>query len=604
MAALVDGGISQPSSNGIDTEILNNIKELIINRTGCPPVNADHLYALKQYFDRFPHPCPTIEGSIAGGTIPTPHPPQPVTQNLQGWGNVNPQDLDNIQNHFNHYSQEDQQLAYNHFFQKLHRAPSVLEFSRFLQIYEGQLYLENEEFRETLRSHLRSIELLEQMMSSKNVMIEVLGQSSTENGRKIHDLQTQKDNLQRILCTVQQDKAQLQLDHNALKQEYTQCLAELEDERKDKQVSQHMCQQLQTDKQALQHQNTQLQNTITTQTGTITDMQVTIHEHEQNTDRLTDMIRDLRQKLHRESRGKSEIYDQLVQKTKMVSELEDDRALFMMENEAQTQYFLDMKEEQKKLQIENKELKEYIHRCKNILKAQYDKLISTIEVSLSRLEENLALMKEKNSELSKAVTNLEIKTSKQSITISDLESKNSDLETKNSDLETKNSDLETKNSDLETKNSDLETKNSDLETKNSDLECKNCDLEIKNSDLETKNSDLETKNSDLETKNSDLETKNSDLETKNSEQSITISDLETKNSDLETKNSDLETKNSDLEKRATRQSNTVSDLENKTTELQLQTQRQQLLILFLVALVFTLICLHFTSSGSNAYSTS
>ncbi|XP_061164030.1 RWD domain-containing protein 2A-like [Saccostrea echinata] len=249
-----------------------------MHRTGCPPVNADHLYTFKQHMDNFPHPCPTVANSIAGGTFPTPSPPQPISQNLHGWADVNPQNQASVQAIFNHFSQEDQQHAYNHFFQKLHRAPKVLEFSRFLLIYEGndltdtshktlgQLYLENEEFRETLNRHLRSIGLLEQMLSSKDVMIQVLGQSSTANIRKINDLQTQKLNLQRILCKVQQDKAQLQLDHNSLQQEHTQCLTELEDERKDKQVSQHRCQQLQTDNQALQ-------NEITRQTETITDMQ-------------------------------------------------------------------------------------------------------------------------------------------------------------------------------------------------------------------------------------------------------------------------------------------------------------------------------------------
>lgn len=248
----------------------------------------------------------------------------------------------------------------------------------------GQLFLENEEFRETLDRHLKTIELQEQMLSSKDTMIQVLGQFSNENKKEVDNLQSQKRNLESIITNVQHQKADLQLEFNSLKRKHDQHLAELEDERTDKQ-------QLQADKQALIH---------------------TITAHEHNIDRLTDTVKDLGQRLQRESKDKSAILKELSKKLKLVAELKEDREIFMMENEAQGKYFSELKEEKIKLKNENKELKEAIEISKMILAVQNDKLMIKV------------------AELESENSNLHSRTEEQSATISDLESKNSDLERK------------------------------------------------------------------------------------------------------------------------------------------------------------------------------
>ena len=49
-------------------------------------------------------------------------------------------------------------------------------------------------------------------------------------------LQNQRQELFDQLSTAQEEKEKLQEDHNILQQDHTQCLAELEDERRDKQM--------------------------------------------------------------------------------------------------------------------------------------------------------------------------------------------------------------------------------------------------------------------------------------------------------------------------------------------------------------------------------
>eukprot|EP00105_Crassostrea_gigas_P035934 XP_019920082.1 PREDICTED: paramyosin-like [Crassostrea gigas] len=347
------------------------------------------------------------------------------------------------------------------------------------------------------------------MLSSKETMIQVLGQCNNENMEEVDNLQSQKRNLESIITNVQHQKADLQIEFNSMKRKFDQHLSELEDERKDKQ-------QLQADKQTLIH---------------------TITAHEYNIDRLTDKVKELGLRLHRESKDKSAILKELSEKLELVSELKEDREIFMMENEAQGKYFLELKEEKIKLQKENVELKEAIEISKIILAEQYDKLM----IKVAELESEKSI--------------LQSKTEEQSVTISDLESKNSDLESRNTDLESKTEQQSVTISDLESKTEEQSVTISDLEIKTGRQS-------VTISDLESKNSDLESKNSDLESKNSDLESKNSDLESKTEQQSVTISTLESKTE---------------------RQSTTI-------TAIQQQNQRQQYFILFLAALIFAMVC--------------
>ena len=403
------------------------------------------------------------------------------------------------------------------------------------------------------------MELLREMLASKDTMLEALGQSCANHTRDLDQQRNYKQQLQRILCTVQQEKAQLQLEFNSLQQDHVQCCAELEDERKDKQVYMQRCYQLEIDKQGLH-------NTVTAQTETITDMQVRIDENDNYIDRLTDKVKEMKQRLHKESNDKSNILQVLIQKSHIVSELEKDKEILMLENEAQGKYFLELKGEKMQLEKENTELKISVRKCKAILTEQYDHVIQSIEASLLLLNDNLTQMSVKNSKLENV-------TEQQLAKISDLESQNSHLESKTELQSATISDLESKNSHLESKNSHLESK-----------------TELQSATI-----------SDLESKNSHLDSKNSHLESKTELQSATISDLESKNSHLESKTELQSATISDLESRTDHQSVKIHDLELR---LQEQNQRQQYFTLFLAAIIFALVCLLFSTQKDNLLSIS
>lgn len=116
----------------------------------------------------------------------------------------------------------------------------------------GQLYLENKKSQKTLNQILQDMRQQRQTMRLLDSQNKALGQRNDQYKREMDILQIENRNLQGTLCIIQHQKEDLQLKFNSLERKHDQVLAELEDERTDKQ-------QLQADKHALQ-------NTINSQT--------------------------------------------------------------------------------------------------------------------------------------------------------------------------------------------------------------------------------------------------------------------------------------------------------------------------------------------------
>lgn len=254
-------GVSQqtlPIQNTNNEDCIYHAVNFIQAKTGNRPANADHVYDFLQYTEGFPHPNSTMTDNT-GGTLPTPS-PRPIAETLQGWGDVSPQQ----RAIFHHIEEEDQRLAYDHFFRERGRAPRVQEFSEFLLTFEGndltdpsrktlgQLYLENKKSQKTLNQILQDMRQQRQTMRLLDSQNKALGQRNDQYKRERDILQIENRNLKGTLCIIQHQKEDLQLKFNSLERKHDQVLAELEDERTDKQ-------QLQADKHALQ-------NTINSQT--------------------------------------------------------------------------------------------------------------------------------------------------------------------------------------------------------------------------------------------------------------------------------------------------------------------------------------------------
>lgn len=118
---------------------------------------------------------------------------------------------------------------------------------------KGQTFFENQVLRVTLERLRRDIGWLREIHRSMANITQLLGESNTRTRRRVNELETRLRVLQNIL-----DEVQRQLDHNSIQRELTECHAELEDERKDKQMYQLKCEELKTAKEQIQAEKQQL----------------------------------------------------------------------------------------------------------------------------------------------------------------------------------------------------------------------------------------------------------------------------------------------------------------------------------------------------------
>ena len=85
---------------------------------------------------------------------------------------------------------------------------------------------------------MENTEFLRRILALKDDWIETLEASRTAILQRVNDLQKENRDLMERLNSVQQETDQLLQDHRTLQQDHAQCLAELQDERKDRQMYQ------------------------------------------------------------------------------------------------------------------------------------------------------------------------------------------------------------------------------------------------------------------------------------------------------------------------------------------------------------------------------
>nr|XP_034315916.1 uncharacterized protein LOC117685586 isoform X2 [Crassostrea gigas] len=179
---------------------------------------------------------------------------------------------------FNHILEQDQKLVRDLFYRQLGRAPTVQEFAQFLLNFEGHTFFENQVLRVTLERIRRDIGWLREIHRSLANITQLSGESNTRTRRRVNELETRQRVLQNILDEVQRQNARLQLDDNSIQRELTECHAELEDERKDKQMYQLRWEELKTAKEQLLAEKQQL---LTDNQQLLTDNQQLLTDNQQ-----------------------------------------------------------------------------------------------------------------------------------------------------------------------------------------------------------------------------------------------------------------------------------------------------------------------------------
>ena len=104
-------------------------------------------------------------------------------------------------------------------------------------IFIRKIVGDHEEYKQPSEA-TENTEFLRRMLALKDSWIETLGASRSAILQRVVDLQKENRELQERLNSVQQERDWILQDLSTLKQDHARCLADLEDERKDKQMYQ------------------------------------------------------------------------------------------------------------------------------------------------------------------------------------------------------------------------------------------------------------------------------------------------------------------------------------------------------------------------------
>ena len=289
-----------------------------------------------------------------------------------------------------------------------------------------------------LRQNQQTLELLREMMSSKDVMNDSLSRTVVSHLAEIEDLRTSRQHLQQILRIVQAERTQLQEEKNVLKMDLD--IAEGQNE-------------------ALRAAKIRL---------------------DLNCNELKTRNRELEEKVKDEAKLLDEIVDNINRNLAIVEgrlyEAENNLMEMVRENRQLKQLLTAVTEDKCRLEQDNSRLEQDNSRLEQTLtNVNEDKY--KLEQDNSRLEQDNSRLEDGHSRLEQTLT-----------TVTDDKCR---LEQDNSRLEQDNSRLEQDNSRLEQDNSRLEQDNSRLEQDNSRLEQTLTNVNEDNNRLEQNNSRLE-----------------------------------------------------------------------------------------------------------------
>ncbi|XP_062577510.1 uncharacterized protein LOC134239325 [Saccostrea cucullata] len=197
-----------PTDDGEGSATLyQNLKEIIIHKTGSRPVDAQHVYDLDKHIDEFPHPPPWDINHDSTGTLLWTEPElSTFIHGLAGWDDIHEEDVSHYMNVFKHYPQTDVRLMYKHIIKEIGRRPTVQELGCLLPVLEGnevcdssrktpgQLLLAMEECKSKLQQQKSINNVLKrelQLMQSRNNVLQS-NLSSVHNGMKALEAKNRK----------------------------------------------------------------------------------------------------------------------------------------------------------------------------------------------------------------------------------------------------------------------------------------------------------------------------------------------------------------------------------------------------------------------------
>ena len=396
-------------------------------------------------------------------------------------------------------------------------------------LFVGNLFIENAEQKMNLRQNQQTLELLREMMSSKDIMNDSLSRTVVSHLAEIEDLRTSRQHLQQILRIVQVERTQLQEEKNVLKMDLDIVEGQNETLRAEKIRLDLNCNKLKTRNRELEEkaeveaklldeiveninrnlaivegrlceaennlrkmvrENGQLKQILTTVTEDKCRLEQDNSRLEQDNSRLIDVYNRLEQTLTNVNEDKCRLeegYNRLEQDNSRLAQtlttVTEDKFRLEQDNSRLEQTLITVTDDKCRLEQTLTTVTED--------KCRLEQTLTTVTEDKCRLEQTLTSVTKDNNRLEQVNSRLEDGYSRLEQTLTTVTDDKCRLEQDKSRLEQTLTTVTEDNNRLEQDNSRLEQDNSRLEQDNSRLEQGYIKLEQNNSKLELNQKSLQ-----------------------------------------------------------------------------------------------------------------
>ncbi|XP_052063663.1 uncharacterized protein LOC127703179 isoform X2 [Mytilus californianus] len=288
------------------------IKNVITEFTGNPPKDYQHIHGVKTVIEKYPHP--NIHSVPTSNTVPVG--PGDVWEKMTDWDQLTPAEQNSVKNFLlERFAVDDLELAYDEFYPKFGKLPTVHDYRVFILNWEAQMKQDLETKDDSIQqlSNRESNLLLSlnhtvmhsvnqqdqinnllgdnQSLQDENSLLTTVKNQLSNNNRQLQDdnRQLSSDNSNKDKTLAQQVRVNSYLRRDVatrdatieqknalcseLKTKTKQLKAENTDLKTENTQKDGTISQLQTDNTQLQTDNTQLQTENTQKDGTISQLQ-------------------------------------------------------------------------------------------------------------------------------------------------------------------------------------------------------------------------------------------------------------------------------------------------------------------------------------------
>ncbi|XP_071172757.1 uncharacterized protein MCAP_0864-like isoform X1 [Mytilus edulis] len=442
------------------------VRNVITEFTGNPPKDYQHIYGVKTVIENYPHP--NIHSVPTSHTIPVG--PGDVWEKMTDWDQITPAEQNSVKNFLlERFAVDDLELAYDEFYPKFGKLPTVHDYRVFILNWEGRRHKKRSlvQMKQDLATKDDSIQQLSNRESNLRLALDHTVMHSVNQQGQINNLLSDNESLHDDNSVLTTQRNQLSNDNRELRDDNRQLCSE------NSNMNKTLAQQVRV--------NSYLRRNVA-------DSQTTIQQHKAQCSELKTKTKQLCKTV---DGLKTEVTDLKTEVTDLKTEVTD---LKTEVTDLKTEV-TDLKTDNTQLQSDNTQLQ--------TVNTQKDGTISQLQTdntqkdgTISQLQTDNTQLQTDNTQKDGTISQLQTDNTQKDGTISQLQTDNTQLQTVNTQKDGTISQLQTDNTQKDGTISQLQTDNTQLQTDNTQKDGTISQLQTENTQQvsKIKNLNSETKN--------------------------------------------------------------------------------------------------------------